>query len=99
MRSGYWAALLECARTGSARLGCARTAVGTRSREPNAAKNPATGSVKLRYLEEFLGLSKILPDSVFSDLCRLEVSRVLAETFSTRRNRCSNLEFFEKWSF
>ena len=56
-------------------------------------------SVKLRYLEEFSELSKILPDSAFSDRCRIEVSRVLTETFSSRRNLCLNFEFFEKWSF
>ena len=53
-------------------------------------------SVKLRYLEEFSELSKILPDSAFSDLCLLQVSRVLAQTFSSWRNVSLNLYIFQK---
>ena len=45
-----------------------------------------------RYLEEFMELSKILPDLEFSDICCIEVSRVLAESFSSRRNRYSKLK-------
>ena len=44
------------------------------------------------YLGEFSELSKILPDLEFSDRCLIQVSRVLDETFSSRRNICSKLK-------
>ena len=34
---------------------------------------PMASPLKLKYLPEFLELSKILPDSSFSDLCVIEV--------------------------
>ena len=50
--------------------------------------------LKIKYLSELSELPKILPDLEFSDICCIEVSRVLAETFSSRRNLCSKLETF-----
>ena len=47
---------------------------------------------KLKYLSDYSELSKILPDLEFSDNFKHEISRVLAETFSARRNLCSKLE-------
>ena len=61
---------------------------------------PTTFQRKSILLHEFSELAKILLDLGFSDGCRIEVSRVLAETFSSRRNRCSKLEILLRiWHF
>ena len=49
------------------------------------------------YLDEISELSKILPDLEFSDNCTHEISRVLAETLSARRNICLKLKL--SWEF
>ena len=55
---------------------------------------PWNAGLDLRYLEEFSELSKILPDLEFSAGGLLEVSRVLHNSVSSRRNLCSKLDIW-----